>query len=383
MDMKLSDEQRMIQELARKIAKQELERTAVEVDRDQHFPREGLQQLAKVGFMGMTVPEGAGGKGADTYSFALGAEAIAGACPSTALLFLTHNLVARALALAGSENQKSRFLSGIISGDRLGSLAVTESDSGSNPFAIATKAVIDGDDFVVNGTKIFITGGEEAEVYVVLVRTDKAERPTDLSALIVEKGTPGFSFGKMDEGMGLRGTSRKELVFEDCRIPKTNLLGPENGYLEVMPTFAGHAMVGMGAISLGIAEAALDASITHAKTRKIGGQPIGTYQGIQFLVAEMSTAVAAARALVYSTAAHMDSGQKIPPFPLYMTKLHATEMAIDVTNKALQVHGGSGYSRELPLERYYRDARGLTLHFTPTEMLKGMLGRMLMDMPPF
>ena len=183
--------------------------------------------------------------------------------------------------------------------------------------------------------------------------------------------------------MGLRGASGGELIFEDCRVPKANLLGEEHGYLAVMPMFAGLGLLGISAISLGIAQAAVDALINHAKTREIAGQEIGQNQGIQYLVAETSTALAASRALTYSAAQQMDGSQPPSPLPIYMAKFNATEMAIDVAHKALQAHGGTGYSRELPVERYYRDARGLTLHLTPTEMLKGMLGRMLMGMPPF
>jgi butyryl-CoA dehydrogenase len=291
--------------------------------------------------------------------------------------------MSRALAIAGSDEQKKRLLPAMTAGKKLAAFAATEPASGSNPFAITTKAVSDGDDFVVNGTKHFITGAEEAEVYLVILRTDQAKSPADLSALIIEKGTPGLSFGKKEDGMGLRGTSDGELILQECRIHKTKLLGAENGYLAVMPKFAGLGMVGTAGISLGIAQAAVNAAVEHAKTREIAGQSIGQYQGVQYLIAEMSTALAAARALTYSAAQQLDGPPPPSPLPLYMAKLYATEMAIDVTQKALQVHGGTGYSRELPLERYYRDARGLTLHFTPSEMLKGMLGKMLMGMPPF
>ena len=330
----------------------------------------------------MTVPEVLGGGGTDTLSFVLAVEAIAQGCASTALLFLTHSIVSRALAAAGSDEQKSRLLPAMIRGERLGTLAATEPDAGSNPLAIATEAKAEGDDFVVNGTKAFITAAEEAEVYLVVLRTGQAKTPVDLSALIIEKGTPGFSFGKKIEGMGLRGISWRELVFEDCRVPRVNLLGAENGYLGVAMSFAGLAMVGAAAISLGIAQGSVEATIAHAKTRVIADQPIGHYQGIQFQVAEMNTTLAAARALTYSAARQLDRPQHASPIPLYMAKLYATETAIEVTHKAQQVHGGSGYTHELPLERYYRDARGLTLHFTPSEMLKGMLGKMLMGMPP-
>lgn len=381
--MNLTNDQKMIQETVGNISRKELAPRADNVDKQQSFPGDGLQKLAEAGFLGITLPEVMGGGGADTLSFVLATEAIAKGCASTALVFLTHAVVTRALAAAGSDEQKSRLLPELIVGHRLGSLAATESTSGSNPFAITTKAVGDGTDFIVNGTKTFITGAGEAEVYLVILSTDRASSPAELSALIIEKGTPGFSFGKKEDFMGLRGAANGELIFDNCRVPRTNLLGMENGYLAIAPAFAGPAMLGMAGISLGIAQAAVDAAIEHAKTRQIAGQPIGQYQGIQYLIADMSTALAAARTLTYSAAQQLDSQQPPSPLPLYMAKLQATEMAIDVTNKALQVHGGTGYSRQLPLERYYRDARGLTLHFTPSEMLKGMLGKILMGMPPF
>ena len=380
--MNLTDEQKMIRESALKIAQQELAPRAAEVDRDGRFPAAGLQRLAEAGFLGVTVPEALGGGGGSTLAFVLALEAIAQGCASTALLFLTHCVAARALAAGGSDEQKSRLLPALTKGTRRGALAATESDAGSNPLAIALRAKVDGDDFVVDGSKVFITAAEEAEVYLVVLRTDQAKTPIDPSALIVEKGTTGLSFGRKDEGMGLRGISWGELVFENCRVPRANLLGAENGYLGVAMSFAGLAMAGAAAISLGIAQASVDAAIGHAKTRAIAGQTIGHHQGIQFLLAEMSTALAAGRALTYSAARDGDGPPPVSPLPLYMAKLYATEMAIDLAHKALQVHGGSGYSRELPLERYYRDARGLTLHFTPSELLRGMLGKMLMGMPP-
>lgn len=331
--MNFTNEQKMIQETAHKIAQQELAPRAAEVDRERAFPADGLQQLARAGFLGMTIPEALGGGGADTLFFVLAVEGIAQGCASTALLFLTHGVVARALAAAGSDEQKSRFLPAMIEGEGLGALAATEPDAGANPLAIATKAKADGDDFVVNGSKVFITAAEEAEVYVVVLRTDQAKTPADLTALIIEKGTPGFSFGKKDEGMGLRGISWGELVFEDCRVPRANLLGPENGYLGVAMSFAGLAMVGAAALSLGIAQASVDAALGHAKTRTIAGQAIGHYQGIQYLLAEMSTALAAARALTYSAARAGDGPPPVSPLPLYMAKLYATEMAIGVAHK--------------------------------------------------
>jgi butyryl-CoA dehydrogenase len=383
MNINLNDDQKMIQETATRIAQKELAPKAAQRDIEGTFPKDGLQKLAEAGFLGMAVPKPVGGSGADNFSFVLATEAIARACPSTALVFITHNMVARALAIAGNDDQKGRFLPAMTAGNRLGAFAATEPNSGSYPFAIATKATPNGDDYAVNGTKSFITGAEEAEVYLVVLRLDKAKAPPELSALFIEKEAPGFTFGKKEDFMGLRAVSDGELIFQDCRVPKANLLGEENGYLAVMPKFAGLAMIGAAAISLGIAQAAVDAAVEHAKTREVAGQPIGQHQGVQYLLAETSTSLAAARALTYSAARQLDGSQPPSPLPLYMAKLNATEMAIEVAHKALQVHGGTGYSRELPLERYYRDARGLTLHFTPSEMLKSMLGRMIMGMPPF
>ncbi|MFX1240689.1 MAG: acyl-CoA dehydrogenase family protein [Promethearchaeota archaeon] len=380
--MNLSDAQKKIQAAASDLSLKELAPQAAQVDKERSFPSDGLNKLGTAGFLGLTVPQTLGGGGADSLSFVLATEAIARSCASTALVFLTHSLVIRAIALAGTEEQKKRLLSAMIAGERIGALAVTEAASGSNSLAVATKAVADGDRLIVNGMKTLITGAEQAQIYIVVLRTDGAKAPLDLSAIIIEKGTPGFSFGKKSDFMGLCGISNGVLVFDNCRVPKTNLLGPENGYMSVGPAYASHAMLGMAAISLGIAQAAVDTATEHAMTRQNGELPISSYQSIQFLIAEMNTALAASRALTYSAAQQLDSQQPPSPLPLYMAKLNATEMAIDVTNKALQVCGGTGYSREFPLERYYRDARGLTLHFTNSEKLKGMLGKMLLGLPP-
>ena len=380
--MNLTDAQKKVQTEARDLAAKELAPRAARLDKECSFPSDGLNKLGAAGLLGLTIPQELGGGGADTVSFVLATEAIASSCASTALIFLTHSLVVRAIALAGTEEQKERLLPSMIAGERLGALAMTEAASGSNSLAVATKAVAEGDDFIVNGTKSLITGAEQAQVYLVVLRTDGAKTPVDLSATIVEKGSPGFSFGEKSDFFGLCGTSNGDLLFENCRVPRTNLLGPENGYMAVGPAYAGHAMLGMAAISLGIAQAAVDAATEHAKTRQNGDQPISSYQGIQFLIAEMTTALAASRALTYSAADQLDSRQPPSPLPLYMAKLDATEMAIDVADKALQVHGGAGYTRQIPLERYYRDARGLTLHFSNSEKLKGMLGKMLMGLPP-
>jgi butyryl-CoA dehydrogenase len=381
-NMNLLDAQKKIQAKARDLSLKEIALQADRADKERSFPLDGLKKLGAAGLLGLTVPQALGGGGADSVSFVLAIEAIARSCASTALVFLTHSLVTRTLAVAGNDEQKQRLLPAMIAGEKLGALALTEAASGSNSLALTTKAIADGDSFIVNGRKTLITGAEQAQVYIVVLRTDGAKTPLDLSAIIIEKGTPGFSFGKKADFMGLCGASNGDLIFENCRVPKTNLLGPENGYMSVGPAYASHAMLGMAAISLGIAQAAVDAATEHAKTRQNGEKSISSYQSIQFMIAEMTTALMASRELTYSAARQIDSQQPPSPLPLYMTKLNATEMAIDVANKALQVHGGSGYSREFPLERHYRDARGLTLHFSTSEKLKEMVGKMLLGLPP-
>jgi alkylation response protein AidB-like acyl-CoA dehydrogenase len=383
MNMNFTAVQKMIMNTASKVSCENLEPIAKDMDRELKFPREGLNRLAEKEFMGLCVPEALGGAGADTLSFVLATEAIAKGCPSTALIYLTHSVAARAVVVGGTDELKEKLLPGMISGEKLGAFASTEPNSGANPFAVSTNAKTDGDEFIVNGSKTFITSAKEADAYVVVLKTDKAQNPANLTALMVEKDTPGFTFGNIEDNMGLRGTSDGELFFEDCRVPKSNLIGEENGYLDIMPKFIGLGFVGVSAISIGIAQAAFEASKQHAMTREIAGQAIGNYQGIQFMLAEMNTSIEAARNFTYNVATTLDGPPTGPPLPLYSSKLFATEMALDVTQKALQIHGGHGYSREMPLERYYRDARGLTLHFSPTEMLKGMMGKMLMSMPPF
>ena len=382
MDFNLNPEQQMIQNTVRDIAQKVIAPRAAEIDRLLSFPKEGLKQLAEAGMMGMTLPPAFGGGGADHLSFVLAAEEIARACASTALIFITHVAASFSILVGGNDSAKGKYLPALARGERLGAFAATESESGANLFAIKTTAQADGDHYVINGAKVFITSGGEADTYLVVVRTSQAPGPVGLSMVVVDKDTPGFDFGRVDERMGLNGVSSRELVFNACRIPKANLLGQEGGYMAVAMPMVDLAMLGAAGIGVGIAQAAVDASIAHGKTRVIAGQPIGNYQGVQFLVSEMSAATDAARALLYWAAFLRDNAPPGLPIPAFKAKLLATETAIEVTNKALQVHGSHGYSRELPLERYFRDARGLTMHFSPSEALKETIGRMLMDLMP-
>ncbi|MDP2954502.1 MAG: acyl-CoA dehydrogenase family protein [Chloroflexota bacterium] len=330
---------------------------------------------------GMTVPQEFAGTGIDTLSFVLVIEEIAKACASTALIVVSHAAACKGILVAGSEAQKRRFIPPLAGGEKLGGFAVHEEACGSAAAAIETKAELHGDFYRVNGSKIFVTNAQEAEVYLVLVRTDPLKGLQGISMLIVEKGTPGFGFGKKDERMGLHGVSSRELVFEDCQVPRENLLGREGEGLQIVgQALISFAFLGAAAISIGIAQAALEAAIRHARERKIAGIPIGTHQAIQFLIAEMSLAISAARSLLFQSIFNVENPGPGTAVDTRQAKLYASEMAIEVTNKALQVHGGHGYHKDYPLERYYRDARGLTLHFKTTELLEEDIGKMLLGL---
>lgn len=380
MDLNLTEEQLLIQNLARDMARKELAPKAAEIDRTSAFPRDGLKKLAEVGFMGMGIPPEFGGSKSDTLSCVLAVEEIAKACPSTAEILACHLDASGSITAGGSEDIKRRYLPTLASGEKLGAYAISEPGSGCNPFNVETSARADGEYYVINGTKVFITSGEEADVYVVVVRTNPQQPgPLGQSKLLVEKATPGFSFGSQYERMGFRGTSPRELIFEDCRVPKTNLLGGEGGYMTIQMAIGGASQIKAAAISLGIAQVAVEAAIKYAKERlQVGKQPLTAYQAIKFMLVDMSTAVDAARAMVYRAAVALDNAPPGPPLDCFKAKLFTTEMAVEVANKTLQVHGGTGYCSDLPIERYYRDVRGMTLHALPTEMLKDTIAMFLL-----
>lgn len=380
MDFNLTTEQQQIQNLARDVAQKELAPKAAEIDRTSAFPRDGLKKLAEVGLMGIGIPRNFGGSKADTLSHLLVLEEIAKACPSTAEVLAIHVEASSMIIAGGTDDHKRRYLPSLANGENLGAFALTEPSSGCNFMNVEASARADGDYYLVNGSKTFITSGEEADVYVTVVRTNPQQPgPGGQSLLLIEKGTPGFSFGTGYERMGFRGTSPRELIFEDCRVPKANLLGGEGGYMPTMMVTGGSGQLGIAAISLGIAQAALEATVKYAKERlQVGKQPLTQYQAVKHLLVDMSTVVDAARAITYRAAVILDSGPPGPPVASFKAKLFTTEMAVDVTNKALQIHGGTGYCCDLPIERYYRDARGMTLHAFPTDAQKDHIAMFLL-----
>ncbi|MDP2662232.1 MAG: acyl-CoA dehydrogenase family protein [Dehalococcoidia bacterium] len=379
MDFNLTPEQALIRQTAMDITQKELAPRAAALDAGKGYPREGLKKLAEAGLLGMTVPPAFGGGGADTLSQVLVTEAVARGCANTALVLLTHSAVALAVTAFGSAGQKEKLLPKLAKGELLGALAATEPDAGSNAMATQTSVQMKDSAYRINGTKSFITGSSESDLYMTLTTTDSSKGSGGLTYLLVEKGAPGLTFGRRDEGLGLNGSSRGEIVFQDCSISQDNLLGVEGGALPIGMATTGTALLGAAAISLGLAQAALDASIKHCKERVVAGQPLGAYQGLQFMVSEMAAQVDAARALLYHAVFLKDTVAG-PPLPAFKAKLFVSETAVKVTDQALQIHGAHGYSRELPVERYHRDARGMTLHFSNSEMLKEMLGRMILGL---
>lgn len=382
MNQFLTDEQRLVQQTARKIAETVLAPRAKELDEKLEFPREGLKALAEKGFMGMAIPPPLGGAGMDSVSFVAAVEEIAKACASTALVLVTHTAASFGILMAGTEEQKRRYLPALGAGKTLGLLAATEPTSGADTLAVGMMARREGDGFKVNGSKIFITNADEADVNLILLRTEACKTPADFSLLIVEKGSQGLSFGQVDRRMGMNGVSSREIVFQDCKVPASNLLGEEGKALMTAMGMAGLGVLGAAAISVGLAQASLDASIRYSKERTVRGQSLASHQSIQQMVADMSTSIGAARSFLYTAAMERDRGLRGPPLNAFGAKLFASRMALEVTDVALQIHGGHGYTKELPVERYYRDARGLTLHFSPTELLKEAIGQMILGLMP-
>lgn len=357
MDFKLSKEQEMARTLFRDFAINEVKPLAQEVDETEVFPRETVEKMQKLGFLGIPMPKEYGGQGCDTLTYVLAVEELSRVCATTGVIVSAHtSLACEPIRKFGTPEQKEKYLKPLASGEKLGAFGLTEPGAGTDAGGQQTKAVLDGDEYVLNGTKIFITNGKEADIYIIFAMTDKSQGTRGISAFIVEKGTPGFSFGTKEKKMGIRGSATYELIFEDCRIPKENLLGKlGRGFGIAMQTLDG-GRIGIAAQALGIAEGALEATINYVKERKQFGRPISKFQNTQFVLADMATKVEAAKQLVYKAAIAKDT-QKSFTVEAAMAKLYAAEVAMEVTTKAVQLHGGYGYIREYDVERMMRDAK--------------------------
>lgn len=377
MDFELSEEHKALIELARKFAQKELAPKAAERDEKEEFSRETFNQMAGIGFAGLFCPEEYGGTDIGFVGSVGIFLEIAKACTASAGTLAVHALIQEPIARHGTSAQKARFLPLMTSGRYLGAFALTEPGAGSDSASLKTWARKDGDHYVLQGNKIFITSGGEADLYLVMAKTDRTQGAQGVSAFLVEKGTPGFSFGKEEKKMGLRGSPTRELIFEDCRIPAENLLGEEGaGFRVAMGALEG-GRISTPCVYLGPALAALEKALNYSKTREQFGRPISEFQAIQFSLADMATELQAARLMVYYAAYCLD--RDLPANqPCSMAKVFATEVAFRVTHKALQIFGGYGYTRDYPMERYFRDARlGLIVEGT-SEIQRMVIARSLL-----
>ena len=361
MDFMLSKQHEMARTLFRDFAEKEVKPLAVEVDETEEFPRANVEKMGKIGFLGIPVSKEYGGQGCDVLTYAMCVEELSKVCGTTGVIVSAHtSLCCDPIQTYGTQEQKKKYLPALASGEKLGAFGLTEPGAGTDAQGQQTKAVLDGEEWVLNGTKIFITNGKEADVYVVIAVTGTIEKrgklQKEISAFIVEKGTPGFSFGTKEKKMGIRGSSTYELIFTDCRIPKENLLGKQGeGFKIAMHTLDG-GRIGIAAQALGIAEGALERTIAYVKERKQFSRSIAQFQNTQFQLADMATKVKAAQLLVYRAAMAKDT-QSSYGFEAAQAKLYAAEVAMEVTTKAVQLHGGYGFIREYEVERMMRDAK--------------------------
>jgi butyryl-CoA dehydrogenase len=378
MNFELSEEQTLIQEMVREFASSVVAPIAAKIDHDHRFPEELIPALAELNLLGVPFPEEFGGAGADNVSYAIVLEELARACASTAIIVSAHTSLATwPIFEFGTPAQRNTYVSRLASGAILGAFALTEPGAGTDAAAGTTTAELVGDEYVLNGSKIFITNGGFAGVYIVTAMTDPAAGTRGISAFIVEADTPGFSVGERETKMGIRASSTTPLYFTDCRIPKDALLGlPGKGFKIAMATLDG-GRIGVAAQALGIAQGALDAAVTYAKERVQFGKPLAALQAIQWMIADMATEVDAARLLVYRAAWNKDNGLPYGPAAA-MAKLFASETATRVAGKAIQIHGGYGYTESYPVERAYRDAKITELYEGTSEVQRMVIAGSLL-----
>ena len=361
MDFTLSKKHEMARTLFKEFAENEVKPLAQDVDENEQFPEETVAKMAKSGFLGIPIPKEYGGQGCDPLTYIMCVEELSKVCGTTGVIVSAHtSLCMDPILTFGTEEQKKKYLPDLASGKKLGAFGLTEPGAGTDAQGQQTKAVLDGDEWVLNGSKCFITNGKYADVYIIIAVTGTIEKrgrkQKEISSFIVEKGTPGFSFGTKEKKMGIRGSATYELIFEDCRIPKENLLGKKGkGFGIAMHTLDG-GRIGIASQALGLAEGALERTIEYVKERKQFGRTIGQFQNTQFQLADMATKVEAAKNLVYK-AAMAKATQKTYSVEAAMAKLYAAEVAMEVTTKAVQLHGGYGYIREYEVERMMRDAK--------------------------
>lgn len=379
MNFDLTEEQQMLRDMARDFAQKSVAPRAADIDKSGEFPQDLFDLMTGMGFAGLCTPEEYGGSGGDDLDKAIVVEEIAKKCASTAAILSIHMVFSSILLKFGNEEQKKKYLPQVSSGGCLGAFALTEPGAGSDAAAARTTAVLDEStgEYVVNGTKCFISGGAQAQFVALIALTQPEKKTRGMSCIIVERGTPGFSIGKIEEKMGLHGSQTAELVFDNCRIPRENLVGEEGRGFTYAMVALDAARIGIAAQAVGIAQGALEASLQYARERVQFGKPIAALQGIQWYLADMATKTEAARYLTYYAAYRKASGQS-HTMEAAMAKLNASENARFVTNLALQIHGGYGYMKDYPLERMYRDAKITEIYEGTSEIHKVVISRVLL-----
>ena len=370
MNFQLTREQELVRQMVREFAMNEVKPIAAEIDETERFPMENVEKMAKLGMLGIPFAKEYGGAGGDTLSYIIAVEELSKACGTTGVIVSAHtSLCASLIEQFGTKEQKEKYLVDLASGKKLGAFGLTEPGAGTDAAGQQTTAVLDGDHYVLNGSKIFITNGGVAETFIIFAMTDKSQGTRGISAFIVEKDFPGFSIGKLENKMGIRASSTTELIMEDCIVPKENLIGKEGkGFGIAMKTLDG-GRIGIAAQALGIAEGAFEEAIAYMKERKQFGKPLYTKQGLQWYMAEMDVKIEAAKQLVYKAAMRKQNGQ---PYSIdaARAKLFAAEVAMDVTTKVVQIFGGYGYTKEYPVERMMRDAKITEIYEGTSEVQK-------------
>ncbi len=370
MNFGLTREQELVRQMVREFAVKEVKPLAAEIDETERFPMETVEKMAKLNMMGIPFSKEYGGAGGDTLSYIIAVEELSKVCGTTGVILSAHtSLCASLINQFGNAAQREKYLIPLAKGEKIGAFGLTEPGAGTDAAGQQTTAVLDGDNYIINGSKIFITNGGVAETFIVFAMTDKSKGTKGISAFIVEKSFPGFSIGKKEDKLGIRASSTTELIFENCVVPKENLIGQEGkGFGIAMKTLDG-GRIGIAAQALGIAEGALEEAIAYMKERKQFGRPLSAFQGLQWMIAEMDTKVEAAKNLVYKAAWLKDAGM---PYSVEAAraKLFAAEVAMDVTTKAVQIFGGYGYTKEYPVERMMRDAKITEIYEGTSEVQK-------------
>jgi len=376
--MILTEEQELLQKTVRDFAQNELKPRAARFDQQEFIDADVLKTMAELGLMGICFPEKYGGAGMDTVCYAIAVEEISRVCASTGITLAAHvSLGANPIYLFGTEQQKQKYLPKLCSGEELGSFGLTEPNAGSDAAGTETTAMKQDGSWMINGSKMFITNGSLASTAIITAMTDKSRGVKGISSFILERGTPGFSVGKKIHKLGIRGSDTTELIFENCRIPEGNLLGKENeGFKQFMIILDG-GRISIGAMALGIAQGAFDEALKYSKERQQFGQPIGNFQSIQFALADMATEIEAARHLVYNAARLKDAGKSYS-MQSSMCKLYASEVAARTCIKALQIHGGYGYTKEYPIERMFRDVKVTEIGEGTSEIQRIVIARSLL-----